>query len=79
MHKRRVAYDLDIEDEIKEQKMTIDDHKERMNKELCSKINTDIIKTGHSLSTDDIHTLVVKSDSKVEYGLKITSRKHQKL
>lgn len=36
VHKRRVAYDLDLEEEAAEQKMTIDEHKEKMKKELCS-------------------------------------------
>ena len=42
MHKRRVAYDLDIEEEAREAKLTIDELKEKMNRELCSKIEIDI-------------------------------------
>lgn len=38
VHKRRVAYDLDLEEEAAELKMTIEEQKEKMKKELCSKI-----------------------------------------
>jgi len=46
VHKRRVAYDLDIEEEKREQTMTVDDHKERMKEDLCKKINEDLERTG---------------------------------
>lgn len=42
VHKRRVAYDLDIEDEIREKNMTMDEHKEVLKKELCTKIDHDV-------------------------------------
>lgn len=79
VHKRRVAYDLDIEQERQEQLMTFDDHKERMNRDLVSKIENDIRVTGQAVSTGDVDTLLVKNDNKVEYGLHIQKRKHQKL
>jgi len=79
IHKRRVAYDLDIEEQIREEKMTVEEHQERMNTNLCKKINEDIERTGANISTDDINTLLIKADTKIEYGLKIVKRKNQKL
>lgn len=79
IHKRRVAYDLDIEEERQELAMTVDQQKERMNRELISKIDKDIEQTGNAISTSDVDTLQLKSDNKVEYGLHISHRKHQKL
>lgn len=79
VHKRRVAYDLDLEEEVAEQNMTLDQHKEKMKKELCSKIEEDIIVQGQSITTEDVDTLLVKQDREVEFGLKIKSRKHKKL
>ena len=35
VHKRRVAYDLDIEEELREANMSLEEHKDRMNKQLC--------------------------------------------
>ena len=75
VHKRRVAYDLDIEEALHEANMSLDEHKERMNKQLCQKIDEDIKTTGIDLSTDDIDTLHVKQDQKTEFGLKISHRK----
>jgi hypothetical protein len=46
VHKRKVAYDLDIEEEIREQNMSIPEQKERMNRELCTKIDQDIKDAG---------------------------------
>jgi hypothetical protein len=79
VHKRRVAYDLDLEDEAMEQKMTMDQQKEKMKKELCSKIEQDIIVQGQSITTEDVDTLVVKQDQEVEFGLKVKQRKNRKL
>ena len=79
VHKRRVAYDLDIEEERQELAMTIDEQKERMNRELVSKIDNDIEHTGQAISTSDVDILQLKSDNKVEYGLHISQRKFQKL
>jgi hypothetical protein len=79
VHKRRVAYDLDLEDEAMEQKMTMDQQKEKMKKELCSKIEQDIIVRGQSITTEDVDTLVVKQDQEVEFGLKVKQRKNRKL
>lgn len=79
VHKRRVAYDLDIEEERREQALTINQQKERMNQELCSQIDQDIKQTGRAISTADVDTLLVKQDRQVEFGLAITQRKHQKL
>ena len=79
VHKRRVAYDLDIEEERLEAQMTEEDHKLRMNKDLCKKIDDDVRATGIQICKDDINTLLVKQDAKVDYGLKITKRKHQKM
>lgn len=79
VHKRRVAYDLDLEEEEAEQKMTIEEQKEKMKKELCSKIEEDIIVQGQSITTEDVDTLLVKQDREVEFGLNIQARKHKKL
>jgi hypothetical protein len=79
VHKRRVAYDLDIEEEAREANLTIDELKDRMNRELCSKIELDIKTQGHAISAEDVNTILVKNDGAVEYGLKIQERKYQKL
>lgn len=50
-----------------------------MKKELCSKIEEDIIAQGQSITTEDVDTLVLKQDKEVEFGLKIKQRKHKKL
>ena len=39
VHKRRVAYDLDIEEKEQEDKMTQQDHLVKMNQDLCKKID----------------------------------------
>jgi hypothetical protein len=59
--------------------MSIDQQKERMNRELVLKIDKDIEQTGHAISTSDIDVLQLKVDNKVEYGLHISQRKFQKL
>ena len=80
MHKRRVAYELDLEDERIEQTMTIEDQKDRLNRELCSKIDTDIKSKGQTISTDDVDTLVVTNeDNKPDFGLRITERREPKM
>lgn len=80
VHKRRVAYELDLEDERMEQTMTIEDQKDRLNRELCSKIDTDIKSKGQTISTDDVDTLVVTNeDNRPEFGLKITERREPKM
>jgi hypothetical protein len=50
-----------------------------MNRELVSKIDNDIERTGQAVSTSDVDVLQLKSDNKVEYGLRISQRKFQKL
>ena len=42
IHKKRVAYELDIEEQIREEKMTIEEQKERLNQDLFKKIEDDI-------------------------------------
>jgi hypothetical protein len=46
IHKKRVAYELDIEEKERDEKMTEDEQKIRMNKDLLTKIEMDIQKTG---------------------------------
>lgn len=80
VHKRRVAYELDLEDERMEQTMTIEDQKDRLNRELCSKIDTDIKSKGQTISTDDVDTLVITNEEqRPEFGLKITERREPKM
>jgi hypothetical protein len=76
VHKRRVAYDLDIEEEVREAALTIDELKDKMNRELCTKIESDIKSSGQTLSTEDVNTMVVRQDGNVEFGLKIQERKN---
>ena len=64
--------------------MTLDERKEALKQELCTKIDQDIKDQGQQISTDDVDTLLVKkandtNDLEVEFGLKITERKDQKL
>lgn len=79
VHKRRVAYDLDIEEEARESKLSIDELKDKMNRELCQKIETDIKTQGQAISTEDVNTMLVRQDGNVEFGLRIQERKNQKL
>jgi hypothetical protein len=46
VHKRRVAYDLDIEEEKRLANMTVDQQKELMNNELVKQINDDLKNIG---------------------------------
>lgn len=62
VHKRYVAYDLDIEEDRREQHMSLDERKEALKQELCTKIDQDIKEQGQSISTDDVDTLLIKHD-----------------
>jgi len=79
IHKKRVAYELDLEDEKREANMTLDEQKEKINKDLLMKITDDIHAHNQILSHEDLDTLRIKQDEKVDFGLKIKQRKHQKM
>lgn len=79
VHKKRVAYDMDIDEKIREENMTIEEQKERITRELIKKVQDDLDAQGQMIAEDDIHTLQVRQDEKVEFGLHIERRKHHKM
>lgn len=75
VHKIRRAYDLDIV----EPKMTHQEEKDKINKDLCNQINADMKSSGRHINYEDLNTFLIKKENQVEFGLHVLKRKYEKL
>lgn len=75
VHKVRVAYELDQEEELRREALPAEEQIKLAQEELMKKISDNIIAQNQNISTDDIDTLKIKQDDRVDFGLKINKRK----
>jgi hypothetical protein len=76
VHKRRVAYDLDVAEQIVEESLSMEDHKRRMKEELDLHIKKEINERGLKITKDEVDALVVYLEEEVSFGVKISFQRH---
>lgn len=79
IHKRRVAYDLAIEEEAREETMPMAERKQRMLTDLVSHIEKDRRVQRQDLTAQDAHTLLITQGNEELFGLTILEKKSEQL
>lgn len=74
VHKRRVAYDLDIEEEKAEEAKTMDERKIDLQNSLINHIENDKIQRNQIINSEDAHSLILTESGNEIFGLKIAEK-----
>lgn len=71
MHKRRVAYELDVHEQILEENQTMDEYKQSVKENLDREIQKDLALRGQKIDVEILDSVLLKSEEEVKFGLKL--------